>query len=462
MNSTNEQNNPADIAENMPENIRENIPESVNETGVKPPENPKEAQKRSIMPFLLLICLMLIALCVLIIIKQSETQPLETTEPPTAPLLPYNDGAGITVNIPQISRPKLSEDKYADPETGLFTQPGLAEFILPTQVSITVYNDDLIFPSSFATGTIFTEDGYIITNAHVVDGAVKISVTDYEGNSDTAEIIGYDGTSDLALIKTDLTGLTPVTFGKSSECVLGEAVACTGRSAFYDNCVNFGNLVNLDRVIDTDYINSENFHVFQVSCFINNGASGGPVFNMYGQCIAVVSTKYVGEGYEGIGFALPADNVVPVVEDMLAGGYSTTAVWTGLTLERIDAEAAEYADVPYGMAVKEIETETSNPAIKNYDIITKIDDTQIITKNSVEKALSGKKIGETVTLTVYRPNGVSGAYFETELTLIQKKYFPRKAELIESDGGEIIAPEADLDGFAVTTTEDRGERTEDR
>ncbi|MDR0992751.1 MAG: serine protease [Ruminococcus sp.] len=242
------------------------------------------------------------------------TVPTPDVPPET---LPVGTGAGIIVNIPQSKRPRLSEAAYENPETGLFTETGIADFVIPSQKSIAVYRENPNIIATFGTATVISEDGFLLTCAHVIDKSTAVTVL-VDGDYITAEIIAAMPESDLALLKIEAAGLVPVMFGESGDVVLGEKVVCASAAGRYPDTLTFGNVSNLKRNVKNGFIKDDSVGMMQVSCFINPGGSGAPVFNMYGQCIGIADSKLHGDGYEGIGFIINADDAVAAAEQMMS------------------------------------------------------------------------------------------------------------------------------------------------
>jgi serine protease Do len=281
--------------------------------------NEELKKQKSILPYVILLILMAAVAVAAVFIETAQRGALENHEIPTEthPTMPVGTGAGYIVNIPQNDRPNLPDAAYENPETGLFSETGIADWVMPSQKMLVVYRENLNFPSEYGTGTVLTKDGYLLTCAHVVDKAISVRVYLTEDEYTEAEIIAIEKESDLALIKIEADNLTPVIFGKSDEVVLGEKAVCASAAGRYPDTLTFGNVTNLDRSINNGYIVDENVPLMQVSCYINPGSSGSPVFNMYGQCIGIAVSKLGGTGFEGIGFITNADYVVETTERMM-------------------------------------------------------------------------------------------------------------------------------------------------
>ena len=223
------------------------------------------------------------------------------------------------------------------------------------------------------SGFVITEDGYILTNYHVIDGANSIKVTFSDGKEYTATYVGGEEANDIAVIKVEATGLTPVVIGSSSDMLVGEQVTTIGNPlgelTFSETT---GIISALDRTITMSDGNKMN--MIQTDCAINSGNSGGPLFNSHGEVIGIVSAKYSSSASSSSAYGVPAGAAVKVVTPGLCG---------------------EKAGLQEG------------------DIITKINDTEVASGNDLITAKDNYKPGDTVNLTVYR----DGKTITVKLTL---------------------------------------------
>jgi S1-C subfamily serine protease len=278
--------------------------------------NDKNKSYMVALPLVILLCVLAAVIAAAIAVSAAKRDLIDvpTEETPA----PVGTGAGMTVNIIQAARPPLDKKAYENPETGLFTETGIAEFVIPSQKSILIYRDNAVIPADYGTATVISEDGFLLTCAHVIDGASAVSVCLGENDRKNAEIVAMLKERDLALLKIEAEGLVPVIFGKSSDVILGEKVVCASAAGRYPDTLSFGNVSNLKRNIQNGYINDDSIGMLQVSCFINPGSSGAPVFNMYGQCIGIAVSKLHGDGFEGVGFIINADEAAAAAGQMMA------------------------------------------------------------------------------------------------------------------------------------------------
>lgn len=338
----------------------------------------------------------------------------------------YNDLAEtqkaehVVINIPTADKPKLDDADYADRDTGLLTSVGVAKAILPSQVKIKVFDDIPYAPISSGSGIVLTEDGYILTNAHVVDGAKKLSVGFYGDGESEAVVVGVDKKSDLAVIKVNKTGLSPARIGTSSNLEIGEEVALAGAGGGFENTVTYGHVTGLGREIDTDYISSSTISCIQSDAALNPGNSGGALVNMYGQVVGVAVALMNHETYENIGFCIAIDDAVPIAEDLIAHGYVSSRTRVGITYMSIGDAAANGYGIPAGLCVMEIDTRSgaAHAGLKPYDVITHIDGQRVFGASEIADVLADKVPGDVITISVFRKE-VTGEtdIFETELEL---------------------------------------------
>jgi len=346
---------------------------------------------------------------------------------------PENEGGGkfdnfdvtqkaehIVVDLPTTDKPKLDDTLYADKESGLLTSVGVAKVILPSQVQIKVFDEIPYMPISSGSGIILTEDGYILTNAHVVDGAKKLSVGFYGDGESEAVIVGIDKKSDLAVVKVNKKGLSPAQIGTSSTLEIGEEVALAGAGGGFENTVTYGHVTGLGREIDTDYISSSTITCIQSDAALNPGNSGGALVNMYGQVVGVAVALMNHETYENIGFCIAIDDAVPIAEDLIAQGYVSSRTRVGITYLSIGDAAANGYGVPAGLCVMDVDPRSGAvfAGLKPYDVITHIDGERVFGAAEISEVLADKVPGDTITISVFRKE-ITGEtnIFDAELEL---------------------------------------------
>ena len=266
------------------------------------------------------------------------------------------------------------------------------------------------------TGFIVSEDGYIITNEHVIEdayqGGYDVQVITYGGDTYTAEIIGFeDEGSDIAVLKIDATGLTPVKIGNSGDLQVGEQIYAVGNPLGELTYTMTGGMVSaLDREISTvDQSTGETntVNMFQIDAAVNGGNSGGPVYNSRGEVVGVVSAKYEDTGVEGLGFAIPINDAVDIANDLITQGYVSGKPYMGVTVQTMPQNVRNYYGVPAGAYVYYIESGScaDDAGLELGDIITGIDGTEITSSSDLSSAIKSYRAGDTAELTVYRDGG---------------------------------------------------------
>ncbi len=277
--------------------------------------------------------------------------------------------------------------------------------------------DSEVSPASEGSGIIATSDGYIITNAHVVDGADSLKVITSDGKTYEAELIGSDSMTDLAVIKVDAEGLTAAEFGSSSDLVVADPVIAIGNPGGLQSSVTIGYVSALNRPVtssDTGYT----MNCIQTDAAINPGNSGGALVNMYGQVIGINSSKIVATGYEGLGFAIPIDDALPIIRNLKDYGYVKDRAMLGISGQYLDSWTANFYGLPSGMYVAEVNNESvSDAGVQQGDVITKIDDEEITSANTISNYIAKKKPGDEVTLTITR--GLTNKTFTCKVTLTE-------------------------------------------
>ncbi len=334
------------------------------------------------------------------------------------------DNNVIVPNDDNIQHSLPIEDKPIDdtPE-GSMTPQEVSSLVKPSVVSVVVYSgDNNISPASQGSGIIMSEDGYIVTNAHVVDvenpfiNIILDNEEEYE-----ARIVGSDTRTDLAVIKIDAENLTFATFGNSDQLEVGEYVLAIGNpgGVQFSGSVTLGIVSALDRTILVE--SSYSIKVIQTDAAINPGNSGGALVNLHGQIIGINSAKIALTDYEGIGFAIPSNNAKPIIDNLIENGYVKDRVKLGVTLQEITNQVAEAYDIPQGLRIMSIE-QTSNliaKGIKEYDIITSFDGERITTMDQLLAILGSHTPGDNVSITFYRADasGSGGDTFDINLIL---------------------------------------------
>ena len=260
--------------------------------------------------------------------------------------------------------------------------------------------------SSAGSGFVMTQDGYIVTNHHVIDGATKITVTFEDGTEYAARLVGSDSSSDIALIKVEATGLQAVKIGSSSHLAVGDQVVAIGNAlGELSFSLTVGYISGIDRDVNTD---GAVMNMLQTDAAINSGNSGGPLFNAQGEVIGINTAKYSGTtssgaSIEGISFAIPMDDVIGMLEDLRDFGY-IKGVSMGVYVTEMDPVAAETYGLPLGVYIKDIVafSPAQKAGLKAKDIITELGGYKIENMNDLTRALRNFEAGQTASITVWR------------------------------------------------------------
>ena len=271
--------------------------------------------------------------------------------------------------------------------------------------------------ASSGSGFIITEDGYVVTNYHVISGASSVQVTLYNGDTYDATVIGGDSDYDVAVLKIEASGLQPVTLGESADVNVGDTVLAIGNPlGELTFSMSQGIVSSCDRAINVD---GTPFNMIQVDCSINPGNSGGPLVNLYGEVVGIVSAKYSSYSsttVEGLGFAIPISDVRSIITDIMENGAVTDKAYMAITAGTMTEQmAAQYnIDVTQGVFVYSVVSGGAGDkaGLRLGDVITKMGDKTLASRQDLSAAMKGYRAGDTVTLTVYR----GGQYIEVELT----------------------------------------------
>ena len=281
-----------------------------------------------------------------------------------------------------------------------------------------------VTPSGKASGTgiIMSADGYIITNHHVIENAQAVSVLTNDDKEYTTSIVGSDETSDLAVLKIEASGLQAAEFGDSSVLQVGDSVVAIGdplgvtlRGTMTDGIIS---AINRDLTV-----NDRTMNLIQTNAALNNGNSGGPLINCYGQVIGI-NTMKMSNFYsssttvEGIGFAIPIDTAKPIIDELIEKGYVSGRPAIGIDGETLPATYRIYYRLPEGIYVTRVyaSSDAAAKGISEGDIITAINGIDVTTMEQLNRVKNQFTAGQTVTLTIYR----SGSSYDVEIILMDR------------------------------------------
>lgn len=269
------------------------------------------------------------------------------------------------------------------------------------------------------SGVIISEDGYIVTNNHVIEDARSILVALHDGTTYEAQLIASDSKMDIGVIKIEASGLTPAILGDSDSLSVGEPVVAVGNPlGQLGGTVTNGIVSALDREI---ILNNEHRNLLQTNAAINPGNSGGGLFNADGELIGIVVAKSSGEDVEGLGFAIPINDAKPIIEDLIAQGYVGGRVSLGITALDLTTPqlAAQYGFKTPGVYVQSVieNSSAANGGLQPGDCFVSINDTAIEAISDITSILNESSVGDQLEITVKR----DGKIVELTLTLQEKK-----------------------------------------
>ena len=377
----------------------------------RPPKN-----RSGLVAFLLIAVILLLGVVTLLglvnvrLFRQLGTQtPGETLgisisgDPTEAvPSLAATEAHEPTPDTVSIATSPVAEPNYAR-QDGLSLQQIYADNIAAVVSVICTSRNS----SSTGTGVVLTADGYIVTNCHVVEGARDIQILFHDDRQVTAQLIGADSISDLAVLRVDATDLPFAQLGDSSALQVGDAVVAIGdplgtelRGTMTDGIIS---AINRDVNVGGRVMN-----LIQTNAALNSGNSGGPLINCYGQVIGI-NTMKMGDsmstaGVEGLGFAIPSNTVSIVVNQLIAQGYVSGRPTLGISGENVSDFYQFYYGLPYGMYISQVETGSPAAQVGLHagDILLAINGTRISGVADYETLLYGSKPGDVWEITIYR------------------------------------------------------------
>ena len=329
--------------------------------------------------------------------------------------------AAAPVAGPELSIKEHPVDNSSASSNGILSTVEIAKRVRSSVVGIAQYSAFNTFtPSGQGSGIIINSDGYIVTNAHVVEGATGINVELDNDETYAAKLIGIDTKTDLAVIKIEAENLVAAEFGNSDALQVGERVIAIGNpgGATLAGSVSQGIVSGVNRTLNDGNHTST---YIQTDAAINPGNSGGALVNEYGQVVGINSAKVAAVDYEGIGFAIPVSEAKPIIDQLLQYGYVKGRAKLGITGHVINEALSQINGIPVGVYIWSIDP-TSELAGKNVtqgDIIIAIDGQKITDFNDISAVLKTKAPGDVVTLTLYRSaKGVSNSGRSFDITTI--------------------------------------------
>ncbi|MDR1563769.1 MAG: trypsin-like peptidase domain-containing protein [Oscillospiraceae bacterium] len=326
------------------------------------------------------------------------------------------------------------------------TSAQIAAKVRPSVVSVITYDASVLGQNGgMGSGIIYSDDGYIITNAHVIGNTktMHVTVVTEDNKEYSAKVLGYDNVTDLAVLKIEASGLPVAEFGESEKLVPGDEVIAIGNPGGEQlaGSITRGIISGVDRVIDTDSSSASAMKYIQTDAAINPGNSGGALVNMYGQVVGINSAKIAATGYEGLGFAIPIATARPIIKDLSSYGYVQGRVKLGISCTEIGSSAAQYYRVPTGLLIRSIDSDSDlNGKAEVGDIIAKVNGKEISSLIEFQDAIVGKKEGDSIKLSLYRPNqrNGNGTNFDVTVKLIADKgetEAPQQQQYYQDDYG---------------------------
>ena len=345
---------------------------------------------------------------------QTETAaPQQTTQQPTQGAYV---GSGTKLNI--VSSQESSDTTFSDEEDALSLQD-IYSTVIDSVVSISSMTSS---GTSSGTGIIMSPDGYVITNHHVITGALVISVLTNDNQEYEAALVGSDEMSDLAVLKIDARGLQAAEFGDSSKLRVGDSVVAIGdplgvqlRGTMTNGIIS---AINRDLTVG-----DRTMTLIQTNAALNNGNSGGPLINCYGQVIGIntvkMSSYYTATAsVEGLGFAIPISVAKPIIDELIENGYVAGRPAIGISGDSLPSYYRTYYRLPEGVYVTSVNegSDAKAKGIREGDIVTAINGEKICSIDELNTVKNQYAAGDEVTLTIYR----SGTYYEVTVTLVDQ------------------------------------------
>ena len=344
-----------------------------------------------------------------------ETQPLSQLSDPTAPTVEYaeeNWSDTVQLNPSPDSVPNIPQ------EQGISLQE-IYEKSIGSVVSIACKGNG---SASTGTGVVLTQSGFLVTNAHVVEGAREITAILSDERQFPAVLVGADAISDLAVLHIEAEGLIPAEFGDSTALRVGDSVVAIGDPLGIElrGTMTNGIVSAINRDLNTG---GRTLTLIQTNAALNSGNSGGPLINCYGQVIGINTLK-IGvftsdSGAEGLGFAIPSTTVKEIADQLISQGYVSGRPALGITGEPVSSFYQFYYNLPAGLYITGLdpESDAAKKGIEEGDILISVADSRIITQEDLSAALSGREVGDTVQVIIFR----SGRQYAADLTLHESK-----------------------------------------
>ena len=349
-------------------------------------------------------------------LQVSETQGGDPVDrDPTEP----TDGTLTQGTEPRVELGTSPQSVPNVPQEGGMSLQDIYEKNIPSVVSVIC---TLSGGSSTGTGVVLSDDGYIVTNAHVVEDAQEISVLLTDGGYHQADLVGADSVSDLAVLRIDVEGLEAAEFGDSGALQVGDSVAAIGDPLGVElrGTMTNGIVSAINRDVATG---GRTLTLIQTNAALNSGNSGGPLINCYGQVVGI-NTMKIGvftdsSGVEGIGFAIPSTTVQEIVNQLITQGYVSGRPSLGLAGQAVSTFEQYYWRIPAGLYISAVEEGSPAEAlgIQPGDVLVRVGETRISSGDDLETVLYNYQVGDTVTVVIAR----NGQYYQADVELTEAK-----------------------------------------
>lgn len=352
----------------------------------------------------------------LISFSNCSTVPAETQAVLETVAVPETEQQNRTATLNLQSAP---EGVDSIPAEGGIPLQDIYEQNIPSVASISVTSAG---GGATGTGVVLTADGYLVTNAHVIEGAQSILVLLTDGREFSAQVVGRDEVSDLAVLHIDAQDLTPAQFGDSATLRVGDTVVAIGdplgvefRGTYTDGIIS-----GIDRDVDVD---GRSMTLIQTNAALNAGNSGGPLINCYGQVIGIntmkISTFTDESGVEGIGFAIPSATVKTVVDQLIAQGYVSGRPTLGILGESLSVFYQHYYQMPAGLYITQItpDSDAALQGVEEGDLLLSVNNTGITTMEELKSLIRSCEVGQQVQAVFYR----GGRRYQLSLTLTEDR-----------------------------------------
>lgn len=354
----------------------------------------------------------------------NSTKTVETEEESTELLEARRDSSAVNVSYIKTGTEMTASEIY---EANVNSTVGITTSVTTNYFGYTTT------AAASGSGFIISSNGYIITNYHVVEDANKITVTTYDNTQYTAELVGCDESNDIAVLKVDASNLTPVVIGDSDDMKVGDDVIAIGNPlGELTFSLTQGVVSALNRKVT---INKTAMNLIQTDCAINSGNSGGALFNKYGEVVGITNAKYsnnssTGASIDNVGFAIPMNNIMEIVKGIIENGY--------IVKPYIGINTYDLGNRYQIKGVVVSSVEDNSPAeeagLQKYDVITKVNGTEISSSTEFKSILSGVNDGDTLTLEVYR----DGSTIEVKVKVVMRQQSALPAKDTQSENNQQI------------------------